>query len=137
MKRIIAISICLLIINSAAKAQDSLAIAAADTTHFSINSASGWELFNSYFELRGADSCDIEMVFQHSNNIDWSAYHQIGSLKTNAYKPTGDQILSFNMGQRSYFFKIDSQGNCWIKKENGNAHDQDKVVLAFRHAYKK
>lgn len=137
MKRIIAISIFLFSLSSTAKAQDSLAIAAADTTHFSINHSSGWELFNSYFESQGEDSCDIEMVFRHNNNIDWNEYHQVGSIKTNTYKPSSDRVVSFSIGQHSYLFKIDSQGNCWVKKENGDAHEEDKVVLAFRRVYKK
>lgn len=136
MKRIIVISICLLLI-TAAKAQDSLAIAAADTAHFSANHSGGWELFNSYFESRGEDSCNIEMVFRHSNNIDWNVYQRVGSIKTNTYKPASDQVLPFSVGQRSYLFKIDNQGICWVKKESGDVHEEDKVVLAFRHSYKK
>src|ERR1051325_6762194 len=73
---------------------NSVVMSLADTTNFSVNSAGGWQLLNSFVAAYGTDSVQLEILAQHANNIKWSQEQYVGKVKTVALIPLREQIVS-------------------------------------------
>lgn len=116
---------------------DSAAIAAADTTNFSVNSAGGWQLFNSYVAAYNTDSVQLELIIQHANNIDWNQEQYAGKVKTTALIPAQEQTISFSLITNQYLLRIDVQGKCYLRLFSGSAPADDPAVIPVKVIYKK
>src|SRR2546423_6442009 len=119
-------------------AQDNtVAIANADTTNFSVNKDGGWELFNSYVSTYGLDSVLLEIIVQHANTIDLSGEQYVGKIKTPALRPAVSQTLSFNLITNYYSLRIDEVGKCYLKFLTGTKPASNPFVIPVRVVYKK
>lgn len=127
-----------LLFSAALPAQNNnAAIAAADTTGFSVNNKDGWQLFNSYVAEYTADSVDLEIILQHANNFDWSLEHCVGRIKLQRFIPQNEQSSVCNLVVSSYVLRIDKEGNCYLKLVSGIPPDQDPAVVPLKVAYRK
>jgi hypothetical protein len=136
--RIIFFNILLTIAGSKTFAQDnSAALAAADTTNFSVNGINGWQLFNSYVANYGADSVHLEIIVQHANNLNWGQEQYVGKIKPVALIPAQDQIVSFSLLTNQYRLRIDPEGKCYLRLFTGAAPPDDPAVIPVNATYKK
>jgi hypothetical protein len=116
---------------------DSAALAAADTTGFSVNHADGWELYNSYAAPYKTDSVQLELVIQHTNNISWSQEQYIGKVKTGSLLPQNSQSLWFNLTVSAYVLRIGPDGKCYLRFVSGTSPNSNPVVIPVKVYYKK
>ena len=86
-----------IIINQSFAQNNAAALAAADTTGFSVDLGGGWQIFNSYVNQYHTDSAVIELIVQHNNNINWYQPQYVGKIKENTLKPNTDQNILFNI----------------------------------------
>jgi len=131
------ILILMLAIEESTAQNNSAAIAAADTSEFSVNSAGGWQLFNSYVEMQNADSVQLEIIIQHSNNINWSLEQYVGKIKPASLLPIQERTVSFNLITNQYLLRIDNEGKCFLKLFSGAAPGDDPAVIPVKIIYKK
>ena len=116
---------------------DAIAIAHADTTHFSVVKNTGWKLFNSYLALNTAqDSVGIELILEHANNIDWKQEQYVGKIKTALLLPKKEQTVTFNIVEDHYAIRIEPNGNCYIRFVSGKLPDDTTYFLPFKAVYK-
>lgn len=116
---------------------DSLAIANADTTHFSANTTDGWQLFNSYLIEVGTDSIQLEIIVRHENNITWFNEHRIGRIKTEMMLPVQEQRINYKLMHNTYGVRIDTSGNVFIRLVSGGIDAVPKTVIPFKVIYRK
>jgi hypothetical protein len=124
-------------ISSRTLAQDySSAIAAADTSSFSVNHNDGWELFNSYVAPYRADSVQLEIIVKHSSSIDWRQEHYVGKVKTAGLIPTAGQTLFFNLTVTNYSLRIDGTGKCYLRLVSGELPRGEPVIIPVKVFYR-
>jgi len=115
---------------------DSIAFAAADTSHFSPNKDGGWQLFNSYVSNYQSDSARLELIIQHANNIDWTTEQLIGSISDSSLIPSQGQNISFTLLTNNYNLRLDTSGRCYIRFVNGDLPTDDPFVIPLKILYK-
>lgn len=121
-----------------AHAQDhTAAIAAADTAHFSVNKAEGWQLFNSYMAARTGDSVLLELILQHAHTIDWKQEQLVGKIKTGSFQPKTDRAIPFLLAGSSYALRIDKNGKCYLRLAAGALPPAGPVVIPLAVKFKK
>ena len=78
--------------------EDSAALAAADTTHFSINHSNNWHLFNSYVAPYQSDSAQLELIIMHANTLAWEQeqYRKDTSDEFGPFEYANDPFLSYH-----------------------------------------
>jgi hypothetical protein len=116
---------------------DSAALAAADTSRFSINSSDGWLLYNSSVYEHGADSVQLALIIRHENNIAWTEEHYIGKIKYGALKPKTSQTLLYYLISDQFSLRVDENGKCYFRLVSGNAPTADPTVIPIIVYYKK
>ncbi len=137
-KKIIVAGIIILSTVMTSTAQDnSAALAAADSSHFSVNYVDGWQLFNSYVAAYAADSVQLEIIIQHNNTIDWTQEQYVGKVKTASFVPHVAQSLSFNLITAYYILRIDTQGKCYLRLSSGAAPAVNPAIIPVNVIYKK
>lgn len=115
---------------------DSAAIATADSSRFSVNEPGGWQLFNSYAQKYNTDSVQLELIIQHSNNIDWAQEQFIGTIKYTPLLPGIGQSIPFSLLNDGYIIRIDTAGDCFLKLITSVLPDKDIVVVPLKVFYK-
>jgi hypothetical protein len=139
-KFIRSIHCCALVILSFSKltAQtDAAALAAADTTNFSVNHLGGWQLYNSFITSNKSDSVQVEIIASHVNNFAWTQEQYIGKIRTLALLPQSTQILFFNLIATRYAFRISSDGKCYLSLKSGTPIEGQVAVIPIKVIYKK
>ncbi len=116
---------------------NSAAIAAADSTHFTVNSSGGWQMYNSYVAAYGIDSVQLEIIIQHNNNINWSEEHYVGKVKQSSLFPSASQIVVFNLISSNFELRIDSTGKCYLRLSSGVIQSNDPVVIPVKINFRK
>jgi hypothetical protein len=96
------------------------ALAAADTTEFSVNKNDGWQLFNSYVINNGTDSVQFEVILRHNRNIKWYDEQYIGKIKKGSFFPRNPQLIFYNLAECRYQIRIEKNGKCYLKLVAGN-----------------
>lgn len=112
------------------------AMAAADTTHFSKNTSGGWLLYNSYVAAEGADSIRLELILQYNDSLNWDAEHFIGKIKTAGFFPQQERMVSFFLFPCWYKVRIETNGNCYLQWQSGEAPVNYPVIIPFAVLYK-
>jgi hypothetical protein len=116
---------------------DSAALAAADTTRFSVNGSEGWLLYNSYVVAHGTDSVELELVIRHDNNINWQEEHYIGKIKFEGLIPQTSQTIDYYLMSDQFAVRLDTTGKCYLKFVSGAVPSANPVVIPIRLIYKK
>jgi hypothetical protein len=116
---------------------DSAALVEADTVNFSVNSAEGWQLFNSYVASYNTDSVQLEIIIRHTNNIDLNQEQYVGKIKTSSLRPNSERIIPFSLVGTNYRVRIETSGKCYMKVVSGAAPTGNPVVIPFLLIYKK
>ena len=122
---------------TSAQINNEAALAAADTSGFSINNQGGWQLYNSYVAAAAADSIQLEIILQHDNNLNWSNSIYIGRIKGSSFYPQNDRLVSFNLINTMYELKVDKNGKCYLRLVSGNLSGINTVVIPIQLFYKK
>ncbi len=119
---------CLLLLTKRVSAQDgdSLALANADTSHFFVNHADGWQLFNSYGAYTTDDTVQFEIIVRHANNINWAEEQYLGRIRDTVLVPSSPQLIECRLMQLMYVLRIDEYGRCYLRLLEGH---QPPVVL--------
>jgi hypothetical protein len=119
------------------KAQDhSKAYAAADTSRFSVNSKDGWKLFNSYVAGYKKDSATLELIIEHTNNINWTKEQYVGKIKYQPFHPAKEQIVSFGLLTNEYVMRIENTGKCYLRLKNGALPSANPFIFPLKLFYK-
>lgn len=105
------------------------ALAAADTTRFSVNKAGGWQLFNSHVNNFSTDSVRVELVLQHENNINWQQLQLVGKIKFSNALPNGTKIIPFRLLANGYLLQIHKDGTCYLSFVSGVFPVKNPVVI--------
>ncbi len=114
------VSIAIILASNHLKAQNyQAAIAAADTSRFSVNKAGGWQLFNSHVNNVSMDSVCAEVVLQHSNNINWQQLQLVGKIKFIDALPKVNKVMPFRLLNNGYLFQVQTDGSCYLSFVNG------------------
>jgi hypothetical protein len=112
------------------------AFAAADTTRFSVDLSGGWQIFNSYVNQHHTDSAVIELIVQHSNNMNWYQPQYVGKIKYNPLKPGTDQYILFNMLNGTFRLLIKKSGKCYITFVSGSMPTNNPAIIPLQVYYK-
>jgi hypothetical protein len=138
LKSIFTIIISAMISISAMSQDRALALAAADSSNFSVNSKEGWLLYNSCLTSLKSDSILLELILQHDRNISWESEQLVGKIKTSSYFPRYGQTVGFNLLLNNYKLRIDNNGKCFLRLDVGSLPDDaDSVIIPVRAYYKK
>jgi hypothetical protein len=113
------------------------ALAAADSTHFSINTQGGWLLYNSYAASYKADSLQLQLIIQNSNTINLSNEQYIGKIKTASLRPQTEQILFFMMLDKQFYLRVKKDGKCNLKQVSGPVFTDDPLTILVSIFFKK
>jgi len=116
---------------------DAAALAAADTTNFSINRSGGWQLYNSFISSIKSDSVQVEIIASHLNNFAWTQEQYIGKIRTIALIPQSTQVLFFNLIATRYAIRISSDGKCYLWLKSGTPMEGQVAVIPIKVNYKK
>lgn len=117
--------------------ENAAAIAAADTTNFSVNDTGGWQLYNSYVAALGDDSVQLELIVQHNNNINWNDELYVGKIKPEPFLPSVSRSVVFDLITVSYQIRIDTGGRCYIRFVSGLPPSQDPFIIPVKVRFKK
>lgn len=117
--------------------QDSAALAAADTSHFSVNHNNGWHLFNSYVAAYQSDSVQLELIIMHANTIPWDQEQYIGKIRVQNLIPSATRNVSFSLITVQFAMRIDSTGRCYLKKTSGNLPEEENIAIPLKIYYRK
>lgn len=112
-----------------------IAFAAADSTRFSVNNNGGWKLFNSYIHKPTPDTAELELIVQHTNNINWSQEHYVGKIKFSPAIPLAPQNIPFNLSNGSFILRVDTNGKCFLRFLSGVLPAVNPIVLPFKVSY--
>ena len=134
-----AIASLLLLICSLNFAQDhKKALAAADSSNFSVNNKEGWKLYNSCLIPISADSIMIGLILQNDLSIDLDREQMIGSIKSGKFFPEDARILSFKLITDTYQLRVDKNGKCFLRLVSGSkSDDAENIIIPVRAVYKK
>ncbi len=136
---IFAVASCLLFVTSTIAAQDddSLALANADTSHFFVNHADGWELFNSYAAYSTADTVQFEIIVRHASNVNWAEEQYLGRIRDTALVPRSMRLIECKMMQLVYELRIDEYGRCYLRLLEGHQPLTKLVTVPLQVLYRK
>lgn len=135
--KIFGLAILLLFAKQIAYSQNNQsAFAAADTTRFSVDLNGGWQIFNSYAAPYHSDSAQLELIVQHSNNINWYQQQYVGKIKYNPLRPNNDQNVVFNILGSVYRIIIKKNGKCYIYFVSGEQPASNPAVIPVKVYYK-
>lgn len=112
------------------------AFAAADTTRFSVDLSGGWQIFNSYVSQYHTDSAVIELIIQHSNNINWYQPQYVGKIKYNPLIPATDRNVLFSIQYSTYKILIKKNGKCYINFVSGTMPVGNPAIIPLKAYYK-
>lgn len=113
------------------------ALAAADTSYFSVNKKDGWQMYNSYASNVSVDSIQLEVILQHDANINWQNRNYIGKIKGSAFRPQSTRVAQYIWINTVFEIQINTDGSCYIKLVSGPLPQGNPVVLPVRVIYKK
>jgi hypothetical protein len=127
------------LISTASLAQDyTQALAAADSTNFSVCKKNGWLLYNSYLSVLTTDQMQIELIIGHERDIDLSQEQLIGKVKTASFVPDTEQTLIFKLLEDSYQLRITTTGECYLRLASGSLPGETgPIIISVRTAYNK
>jgi hypothetical protein len=124
-------------ITNTVSAQDhSKALAAADTSRFSPNKKDGWQLYNSYVSGYQRDSAQLELILQHANNFDWKKEQFVGKITYQPLHPKNGQSLNFYLLSNQFLLRIDENGKCYLRFQNGALPSEDPAIIPLKVFYK-
>lgn len=127
----------ILVITKTSAQTNAAALAAADTTAFSVNKQENWRLYNSYAAPVTADSVQLEVIVEHDDNINWSVSSYIGKIKNAAFYPAQDITIEFNLTSTVLEIKVDKNGKCYIRIVSGSLPPGNMKVVPVKIIYKK
>ena len=129
-------AITILAVSNTAKAQNNAAaLAAADTSKFSVNAAGGWQLYNAFVDIYKTDSAQIELIIQHSN-INLGQEQYLGEIRSASLRPAAAQTLGFSLLNDNYTLRIEPGGKCYLKWLSAPGQPTGPVVLPVKAIYK-
>lgn len=117
--------------------QDSAALAAADTSHFSINHVNDWHLFNSYVVAYQTDSVQLELIIMHANTIAWDQEQYVGKIRIQNLLPRTIQVIPFSLITVQFSMRIDTTGRCYLKKISGDLPNEENIAIPLKIYYRK
>lgn len=117
--------------------EDSAALAAADTTHFSINHSNNWHLFNSYVAPYQSDSAQLELIIMHANTLAWEQEQYIGKIRVPGLVPLNTQTIPFSLITVQFTLRIDNTGRCYLKKISGDLPNEENIAIPLKIYYRK
>jgi hypothetical protein len=120
-----------------AQSNNDAALAAADTSAFSVNNQGGWQLYNSYIASASTDSIQLEIIVQHTNNFNWSNSTYVGKIKSASFYPQNERVVSFNLISTIYELKVDKNGKCYLRLVSGGSPTINAMVIPVKILYKK
>lgn len=108
-----------------------------DTTAFTVNTAEGWGLYNSYIDNIG-DSIQFEMILYRNNpgTYNWNANSDAGTIDS-AYAPSSTRIIEYLQLPRSWRITIKPNGNCSFKLLDGPEPQGSPFILPVQTRFKK
>jgi hypothetical protein len=112
------------------------ALAAADSSRFSINNNGGWQLYNSYVNLYKPDSVQLELIVQHANNINWTQEQYVGKIKYGPLQPNNGQSIPFNLLNDGYMLRIEANGKCYLRFVSGILPQANPFIIPLKVFYK-
>ncbi len=113
------------------------ALAAADTSYFSVNHSGGWLLYNSRAHVNeSSDSAELEIIIQHDITINLQEYQFVGTIKGGAFRPVSSQLVTLDLITHSYVVRIDSDGRCYVKLQSGILPPGNAVVIPVQVTYR-
>ena len=137
-KKIAIASISLLICSANFSQGHKKALAAADSSNFSVNNKEGWKLYNSRLIPISTDSIMIGLILQHDRSVDLTLEQKIGIIKSRNFFPATNQIISFTLLTGTYQLRVDKNGKCFLRLVSGSlSSDADNVIIPIRAVYKK
>ena len=136
-RSILCCALMVLCFNNLRAQADAAALAAADTTNFSINHLGGWQLYNSVITSSKSDSVLVEIIASHVNNFAWTQEQYIGKIRPVALTPQSTQILFFNLIATRYAIRINSDGKCYLSLKSGTPIEGQVAVIPIKVNYKK
>ena len=125
-----------IVVNLSYSQNNAAAFAAADSTRFSVALNGGWQLFNSYVSQYHSDSAVIELIAQHSNNVNWYTQQYVGKIKYNPLKPGVEQNILFHILSNNYRLIIKTNGKCYVYFVSGILPGSSPVVIPLKVFYK-
>lgn len=140
-QRVLTLLTGFLLFHLTASAQsDAAALAAADTTHFSVNKGGGWDLYNSYVAPYSSDSVRLELILKHPNDALFSlgiltGQQFVGTIKYATLLPQSSQTVSFQLLSSTYQLRIDPDGSCYLSFVNGSQPTKSMVVIPLKVVY--
>jgi hypothetical protein len=122
--------------SSFSQSSDSAALAAADTTYFSVNLAEGWRLYNSYASAtNGSDSAVLDIILRYAGTINLTQPVYVGKIKEPSLKPASIQTIAFSLITSNYILKIDVEGRCYINIISGSQPPGSILVMPVQVTY--
>jgi len=116
----------------------SKALAASDSTSFSVNKKDGWLLYNSLVAPWKSDSVVVGLILQHDRNINWNQEQQVGKIKQQSLFPQVGQTITIILIQDTYQFRVDKNGKCYLRLVSGSIPGESgPVILPVKVKYKK
>lgn len=113
------------------------ALAAADTSFFSVNKKEGWQIYNSYASNVTADSIQLEVILQHDADINWQNSTYIGKLKNPGFKPQSTRLAQFNWVNMVFEVQVNADGSCYMRLVSGQLPPGNPVVIPVMVRYRK
>ena len=114
---------------------DSVALANADTTNFSINKAAGWNMYNSYVGA-DQDSVKLEVILLHNTPPSLQTEQYIGKIKKEDFFPSADRTFTVDLIVRSFLVRVSNNGSCYVRQITGPALVENPLVLPLQGYYK-
>ncbi len=109
----------------------------ADSTHFSVNSKGGWQMYNSYVASAKRDSIRLELILQRNDDIKWEEWHQVGTIRTARFRPKAARKISARLQQAELEIEIRPDGGCYLRVGSGDLQQVNQVVIPFIVVFKK
>jgi len=105
------------------------AIAAADTSNFSVNKSDGWQLYNSYVAAYGSDSVQLELILLKEGSVNWKEEQYVGKIKQGNFYPKTNQTISYKLTYQKYEVRVEKNGDCYFKLTSDNPLSNDGITI--------
>jgi hypothetical protein len=113
------------------------AIAAADTTFFSINRDDTWQIYNSCASSSPLDTVKLEIIIQHDGPLNWQSSNYIGRIKNQNFWPFSLRTCKVDLLTMIFEVTVDSAGRCYLRLVSGNPPSREQVVVPVTVSFTK
>ena len=110
-------------------------VSKADTSNFSKNPQSEWQLLNSYLSGDG-DSINIELIlFSKNNELQTGTEQFIGTIKSKGFHPVNEKNIIASLITVEYKLRIDTNGGCFLSLIKGTPPKGENLVIPIMGKY--